>query len=59
MREIIVMTRRTVTENGRTVLYERKIRGSLNDDGTFRLLSYYGRRISVPQRERSGHAKSA
>jgi len=59
MREIIVMTRKIVTENGKTILYERKIRGSLNDDGAFRLLSYYGRRVSVPQQERSGHAKSA
>ncbi len=59
MREIIVMAQRTVTENGKTILHERKVRGLLNDDGAFRLLSYCGRRVSVPQQERSGHAKSA
>ncbi len=59
MREIIVMTRRTVAENGRIILHERKVRGLLRDDGVFRLLSYYGRRVSVLRQERSGHAKSA
>ena len=59
MREVIVVERETVIENGRKVLCERKIRGLLSDTGEFRLLSFCGRRFSTPQRERRNHAKSA
>ena len=59
MREVIIVERETTIENGRTVLRERRIRGLQYDDGAFRLLFYYGRRIASPRRERSDHAKSA
>lgn len=59
MREIIVVEKTTVTENGRTILHERKVRGLLYDNGEVRLLSYCGRRIAAPQPERRSHAKTA
>lgn len=47
MREIVVIERSTVSQNGRTVLHERRYHGLLYDDG-FRLLAYCGKRIPQP-----------
>ena len=58
MREIIIVERATVTENGRTVLQERKLHG-LQDDGAFRLLFYGGKRIASPRKEGGRYAKTA
>ena len=59
MREIIIVERTTVTEDGRTVLQERKVHGLQDDDGAFRLLFYGGKRIASPQREGGSYAKTA
>ncbi len=59
MREVLMVERKIVTEDGRTISIERRIRGLLSGEGVFRLLSYSGRRSSAPQQERSGHAKTA
>lgn len=49
MREIVVIERSTVAENGRTVLRERKYHGLLQEGGGFHLLSYCGKRIPLSQ----------
>lgn len=49
MREIVVIERSTVAENGRAVLRERKYHGLLQENGGFRLLSYCGKRITLPR----------
>ncbi len=59
MREIIIVERTTVTENGQTVLRERKVHGLQDDDGAFRLLFYGGKRIVSPQKEGGSYAQSA
>ena len=59
MREIIIVERTTVTENGPTVLQERKLHGLQDDDGAFRLLFYGGKRIASPRKEGGRYAKTA
>ena len=49
MREITVEQRVCATENGRTVLYERKYHGLLREDGSFRLLACCGKRFPLPR----------
>lgn len=49
MREITVEQKTCVTENGRSVLYERKYHGLLHEDGSFRLLAYCGKRFPLPR----------
>lgn len=49
MKERIVLERTVTTENGRTVLHERKIYGVLDADGTFHLRGYLEKRFSIRQ----------
>lgn len=58
MREVILVDRNTVTEDGRTVLRERKIHGTFDEDGAFRLLACCGKRCVLHQ-EISGGTISA
>ena len=49
MKERIVLERTVTTENGRTVLQERKIYGVLDVGGTFHLRGYREKRFSIRQ----------
>lgn len=39
------MEKSTVTQDGKTVLEEKRYHGLLGEDGTFRLLGCYGKRF--------------
>ncbi len=54
MRERVILERTVTTEDGRTVLRERKISGVLDADGIFHLRAYQGKRFVV--RQKSGKA---
>lgn len=45
MREIIYVEKSTVTQDGKTVVEEKRCRGLLGEDGSFRLLGYCGKRF--------------
>ena len=47
MWEITVESKTRVTENGRAVLYETKYRGLQEENGKFRLLAYFGKRMPL------------
>ncbi len=49
MRERVILERTVTTEDGRTVLRERKISGVLDVDGAFHLRAYQGKRFVVRQ----------
>ncbi len=49
MREQIIVERAVMTENGRTVLWERRICGVLDADGVFRLRGYCEKRFFIQQ----------
>ncbi len=49
MGERLVLERTITVENGRTVLYERRMLGVLDADGVFRLRAYRAKRFSVQQ----------
>ena len=49
MRERIILEKTVKTENGRTVIQERRICGVLDTDGAFHLRAYCGRRFFVWQ----------
>lgn len=55
MGERIILERTVTTENGRTVLRERRIFGVLDADGTFHLRAYRGKCFSI--RQESGGKK--
>lgn len=57
VRERIVLERTVTTENGRTVLRERRICGVRNADGTFHLRACCGKRFVV-RRKSDGQMKS-
>ena len=50
MRERVVLERTVTTENGRTVVQERKICGTLDADGAFHLLACCGKCLVVRQK---------
>lgn len=67
MRELVVMERSTVRENGRLVLRERQCYGVAREDGGVQLLAYRGKRVPLEpcgvlsarddaQEQTSGHA---
>lgn len=53
MKEITYEERITITEHGRTMLRERRYRGTLDDEGKLRLLMFYEKRspLSIQQAE--------
>ncbi len=53
MREIFLIEKSVVVENGRTVLRERRCHG-LMEAGGFRLLSYCGKRVPIRTPETAG-----
>lgn len=64
MRELIVVERETVPEQGRAMLYERRVHGMLQDDGSFRLLACCGKRFPIKnqgnmQEQTEKHRKEA
>lgn len=58
MRERFVLERTVTTENGRTVLQERKYGGVLDADGTFRLRACCGKCLVVRQKTDEGAKKT-
>ena len=49
MREQIILEKTVKTENGRTVIQERRICGELDTDGAFHLRAYCGKHSFVRQ----------
>lgn len=47
MSEITFESRTQISENGRTVLYEKRYRGVLTENGSVRLKAYYAKRIPL------------
>lgn len=45
MREVIYVEKSTVTQDGKTVVEEKRCHGLLGEDGSFRLLGYCGKRF--------------
>ncbi len=59
MRERIILEKTVRTENGRTVLQERKICGMVDADGVFHLRACCGRRFSFRQESTENRGKAA
>ncbi len=45
MREVIYVEKSTVIQDGKTVVEEKRCHGLLEEDGSFRLLGYCGKRF--------------
>ncbi len=45
MREVIYVEKSAVTQDGKTVVEEKRCHGLLEEDGSFRLLGYCGKRF--------------
>lgn len=45
MREVIYVEKSTVTQDGKTVVEKKRCHGLLEEDGSFRLLGYCGKRF--------------
>ncbi len=45
MREVIYVEKSTVTQDGKTIVEEKRCHGLLDKDGSFRLLGYCGKRF--------------
>ena len=47
MREINVVSRVRISENGKSVLYEKRYHGVLTENGSVRLMAYCAKRIPL------------
>ena len=59
MREQIILEKTVKTENGRTVIQERKICGVLDANGSFHLRAYCGRYFSSWQESTKDRSRAA
>lgn len=47
MSEIIFVSRTQISENGNVILYEKRYRGVLTENGSVRLMAYCAKRIPL------------
>lgn len=47
MSEIIFVSRTKISENGNVILYEKRYRGVLTENGSVRLMAYCAKRIPL------------